>query len=145
MAKRQTQYVCQACGRTTPVYMGRCPRCNEFDTMVEQRVEPEPTVGGRRVPGAAVSRPVRLREVEADGFDRLSLPVAEFSRVLGGGLVPGSLILVGGDPGIGKSTLLLVGIGLSGASQQVWQLVAAAAVAIGAAIALVFVWRTAAR
>ena len=75
--------------------------------MVEQRVEPEPSAGGRRVPGAAVSRPVRLREVEADGFDRLSLPVAEFSRVLGGGLVPGSLILVGGDPGIGKSTLLL--------------------------------------
>ena len=75
--------------------------------MVEQRVEPEPSAGGRRVPGAAVSRPVRLREVEADGLDRLALPVAEFSRVLGGGLVPGSLILVGGDPGIGKSTLLL--------------------------------------
>ena len=107
MAKRQTQFVCQACGRATPVYMGRCPRCGEFDTMVEQRVEPEPSAGGRRVPGAAVSRPVRLREVEADGLDRLALPVAEFSRVLGGGLVPGSLILVGGDPGIGKSTLLL--------------------------------------
>ena len=75
--------------------------------MVEQRVETEPSAGGRRVPGAAVSRPVRLREVEADGLDRLALPVAEFSRVLGGGLVPGSLILVGGDPGIGKSTLLL--------------------------------------
>jgi len=107
MAKRQTQFVCQACGRTTPVYMGRCPRCGEFDTMVEQRVETEPSAGGRRVPGAALSRPVRLREVEADGLDRLALPVAEFSRVLGGGLVPGSLILVGGDPGIGKSTLLL--------------------------------------
>ena len=112
MAKRQTQYVCQACGRTTPVYMGRCPRCNEFDTMVEQRVEPEPSAGGRRVAGAAASRPVRLREVEADGLDRLALPVAEFSRVLGGGLVPGSLILVGGDPGIGKSTLLLEIAGL---------------------------------
>jgi DNA repair protein RadA/Sms len=112
MAKRQTQYVCQACGRTTPVYMGRCPRCNEFDTMVEQRVEPEPSAGGRRVAGAAASRPVRLREVEADGLDRLTLPVAEFSRVLGGGLVPGSLILVGGDPGIGKSTLLLEIAGL---------------------------------
>ncbi len=112
MAKRQTQYVCQACGRTTPVYMGRCPRCNEFDTMVEQRVEPEPSAGGRRVAGVAASRPVRLREVESDGFDRLTLPVAEFSRVLGGGLVPGSLILVGGDPGIGKSTLLLEIAGL---------------------------------
>ncbi|HOU40220.1 MAG TPA: DNA repair protein RadA [Promineifilum sp.] len=112
MAKRQTQYVCQACGRTTPVYMGRCPRCGEFDTMVEQRVDPEPGTDRRRSAAAAVSRPVRLREVEADGLDRLSLPVAEFSRVLGGGLVPGSLILVGGDPGIGKSTLLLEVAGL---------------------------------
>ena len=112
MAKRQTQYVCQACGRTTPVYMGRCPRCGEFDTMVEQRIEPEPGTGGRRSAAAAVSRPVRLREVEADGLDRLALPVQEFSRVLGGGLVPGSLILVGGDPGIGKSTLLLEVAGL---------------------------------
>ena len=112
MAKRQTQYVCQACGRTTPVYMGRCPRCGEFDTMVEQRIEPEPAAGGRRLAGVGLSRPVRLREVESDGLDRLSLPVPEFSRVLGGGLVPGSLILVGGDPGIGKSTLLLEVAGL---------------------------------
>jgi len=80
--------------------------------MVEQRVEPEPSAGGRRSAAATVSRPVRLREVEADGLDRLTLPVQEFSRVLGGGLVPGSLILVGGDPGIGKSTLLLEVAGL---------------------------------
>ncbi len=80
--------------------------------MVEQRVDPEPGTDRRRSAAAAVSRPVRLREVEADGLDRLSLPVAEFSRVLGGGLVPGSLILVGGDPGIGKSTLLLEVAGL---------------------------------
>lgn len=80
--------------------------------MVEQRIEPEPGTGGRRSAAAAVSRPVRLREVEADGLDRLALPVQEFSRVLGGGLVPGSLILVGGDPGIGKSTLLLEVAGL---------------------------------
>ncbi len=112
MAKRQTQYVCQACGRTTPVYMGRCPRCGEFDTMVEQRIEPEPGTDRRRSAAAVVSRPVRLREVEADGLDRLTLPVQEFSRVLGGGLVPGSLILVGGEPGIGKSTLLLEVAGL---------------------------------
>jgi DNA repair protein RadA/Sms len=107
MAKRQTQYVCQSCGRITAAYMGRCPRCNEFDTMVEQLIEPETPAKARRVPGANDSRPTRLREVAADGLDRLALPVAEFSRVLGGGLVPGSVILVGGDPGIGKSTLLL--------------------------------------
>ncbi len=75
--------------------------------MVEQLIEPETPTKARRVPGAADSRPTRLREVAADGLDRLALPVAEFSRVLGGGLVPGSVILVGGDPGIGKSTLLL--------------------------------------
>jgi len=112
MAKRQTQYVCQSCGRTTPAYMGRCPRCGEFDTMVEQLVETEPASKGR-IAGLPSSRPVRLREVESDGLDRLALPVPEFSRVLGGGLVPGSLILVGGDPGIGKSTLLLEIAGLT--------------------------------
>ena len=113
MAKRQTQYVCQSCGRTAPAYMGRCPRCGEFDTMVEQLVETEATAKKGRAAGLASSRPVRLREVESDGLDRLALPVQEFSRVLGGGLVPGSLILVGGDPGIGKSTLLLEIAGLT--------------------------------
>jgi len=93
--------------------MGKCPRCGEFDTMVEQLIEPETTARGRKSAGPVTSRPVRLREVETDGLDRLSLPVQEFSRVLGGGLVPGSLILVGGDPGIGKSTLLLEIAGLA--------------------------------
>jgi DNA repair protein RadA/Sms len=75
--------------------------------MVEQVIESDSTAGGRKFSAATTSRPVRLREVESDGLDRLALPNQEFSRVLGGGLVPGSLILVGGDPGIGKSTLLL--------------------------------------
>jgi DNA repair protein RadA/Sms len=81
--------------------------------MVEQLVELESPAKGRKSGGLASSRPVRLHEVEADGLDRLALPVQEFSRVLGGGLVPGSLILVGGDPGIGKSTLLLEIAGLA--------------------------------
>jgi len=81
--------------------------------MVEQLIEPETSAKGRKSGGLTSSRPVRLHEVEADGFDRLALPVQEFSRVLGGGLVPGSLILVGGDPGIGKSTLLLEIAGLA--------------------------------
>jgi len=93
--------------------MGRCPRCGEFDTMVEQVIEAESTAKGRKGSSATLSRPARLHEVEADGLDRLTLPVQEFSRVLGGGLVPGSLILVGGDPGIGKSTLLLEIAGLA--------------------------------
>jgi DNA repair protein RadA/Sms len=75
--------------------------------MVEQLVEPESPAKARKMGSGIDSRPVRLREVESDGFERLTLPMVEFSRVLGGGLVPGSIILVGGDPGIGKSTLLL--------------------------------------
>lgn len=75
--------------------------------MVEQVIEPEAGTGRRRSGSLTDTRPVRLREVESDGIERLSLPMVEFSRVLGGGLVPGSIVLVGGDPGIGKSTLLL--------------------------------------
>ncbi len=109
MAKQRVQYVCENCGRTTPAYMGRCPRCGEFDVMKEQIIAPEPAAKSRNVRATArtASQPQRLAEVTADGFERLPLPLVEFSRVLGGGIVPGSLVLLGGDPGIGKSTLLL--------------------------------------
>lgn len=106
MAKSHTQFVCQNCGRQTPRYFGRCPSCGEWNTMVEELVEQRPERG--RVPVSIVqSTPQRLTEISADGLDRLPLSMGEFSRVLGGGVVPGSLILVGGEPGIGKSTLLL--------------------------------------
>ncbi len=108
MAKVKTIYVCQSCGRSTPRYMGRCPKCNEFGTMVEQIVTPEPAgTVTRGSSSRVVSSPQRLHEIATDGVERLPLPLPEFSRVLGGGIVPGSLVLVGGDPGIGKSTLLL--------------------------------------
>lgn len=110
MAKTQTQYVCHACGRITPAYMGKCPRCGEFGTMEEELLAPSPPAASARAArgfGRAASRPRRLQEIASDRFERLSLPLAEFARVLGGGFVPGSLVLVGGDPGIGKSTLLL--------------------------------------
>jgi DNA repair protein RadA/Sms len=106
MAKTHTQFVCQNCGRTTPAYMGKCPQCGEFGTMVEQLVAPASSTKGSR-PRGQISVPQRLAEVAVDGFARLPLPLVEFTRVLGGGIVPGSLVLVGGDPGIGKSTLLL--------------------------------------
>ncbi len=110
MAKTHTNWVCQNCGRTTPREMGRCPGCGEWGTMVEIVEKPSaPTAG---LPGAIGSKPLRLAEIETEGLDRLPLPLEEFSRVLGGGVVPGSLILVGGDPGIGKSTLLLQTAGL---------------------------------
>lgn len=109
MAKKQTRYVCRSCGRVTPAYMGRCPRCGEFGTMEEEIVVAETAVSAKnpRAHRQTASQPTRLADVTADGFERLKLPLAEFARVLGGGIVPGSLVLVGGDPGIGKSTLLL--------------------------------------
>ncbi len=107
MARTRTKYVCQNCGREAPRQMGRCPNCGEFNTMVE--VIEEAPGRGRAAGPAAVPRsvPQKLREVSADAGFRLPMPIAEFSRVLGGGIVPGSIILIGGDPGIGKSTLLL--------------------------------------
>jgi DNA repair protein RadA/Sms len=85
--------------------MGRCPDCGEWNTMVETIAEPdEPT---SRPPSVLRSQPRRITEINAEGLERFPLPMKEFARVLGGGVVPGSLILVGGDPGIGKSTLLL--------------------------------------
>lgn len=107
MAKRRSQFVCQSCGRITPAYMGKCPQCGEFGTMVEEVVVSETAAPKNRRTAGQPAKPFRLAEVTADGFERLALPLAEFSRVLGGGVVPGSLVLVGGDPGIGKSTLLL--------------------------------------
>jgi DNA repair protein RadA/Sms len=109
MAKKQSQYVCSSCGRTTPAYMGKCPKCGEFGTMEEQIIVDETAVAAKnwRAQGRVMNRPQRLADVTADGVERMSVPVAEFARVLGGGVVPGSLVLVGGEPGIGKSTLLL--------------------------------------
>jgi DNA repair protein RadA/Sms len=105
MAKTRTQWICQNCGRTTPRYMGRCPGCGEWNTMVETVEEPDKPAHRRSaLPG---SKPVRLTEIESEGMDRFPVPMQELSRVLGGGVVPGSLTLVSGDPGIGKSTLLL--------------------------------------
>lgn len=105
MAKTRTQFVCQQCGSTSPKWMGRCPDCGEWNTLVETIVESK-----ERSPlsyAVRRSKPQRLSEVTGDGLERVQLPMPEFSRVLGGGIVPGSLVLVGGDPGIGKSTLLL--------------------------------------
>ncbi len=107
MAKTRTMYVCQNCGRTSPREMGRCPNCGEWNTMIEEIVQE--TNGATSSGHAATLRstPVRLSEVGGDPWERIPLPMEEFSRVLGGGLVPGSLVLIGGEPGIGKSTLLL--------------------------------------
>ena len=107
MPKTHTQYTCQQCGRISARLMGRCPQCGAWNSMVEEIVsspkkEP-PSVRG--LVGKTI--PQRLSDIAGEDEDRLPLSINEFSRVLGGGIVPGSIVLIGGDPGIGKSTLLL--------------------------------------
>lgn len=107
MAKSLTRFVCQSCGRAAAKSLGRCPTCGEWNTYVEEIVDNAP---GRRVASAngAKNSPQPLPQIQGGADeDRLPLSIAEFARVLGGGIVPGSLVLIGGDPGIGKSTLLL--------------------------------------
>jgi DNA repair protein RadA/Sms len=107
MPKTHTRYVCQQCGRVSAGFMGKCPQCGSFNSMVEEIVSDAPAVSspGRGLSGR--SAPRRIGEVSGDAEDRIPVPIGEFARVLGGGLVPGSIVLVGGDPGIGKSTLML--------------------------------------
>lgn len=109
MAKTKTHFVCQECGRTSPKALGRCPQCGAWDSMVEEVIQDEQTAlshaNGHSLGGLSV--PKRLSEIEGDRDERISVPIQEFSRVLGGGVVPGSIVLIGGDPGIGKSTLML--------------------------------------
>ncbi len=109
MAKTKTRYVCQECGRSSPKALGRCPQCGAWDSMVEEIVEANTSAQSR---GSfhglgGFSTPKRLSEIEGDSDERIHVPMMEFSRVLGGGVVPGSIVLIGGDPGIGKSTLML--------------------------------------
>ena len=108
MAKAKTRYVCSECGSVQMKWMGKCPNCNEWDTLEEVVVqEGAKSRSAMPVGGDAAMRPVSLTQIPAEGAPRLPLRMSELSRVLGGGIVPGSGVLVGGDPGIGKSTLLL--------------------------------------
>ncbi|MCS7056589.1 MAG: DNA repair protein RadA [Thermoflexales bacterium] len=104
--KLKTRYVCTNCGSTQARWSGKCPACGEWNTLIEEVVEAQPATAARRAP-ALGAVPQKLCDIRADAIQRLPLPIGEFSRVLGGGIVPGSLVLIGGDPGIGKSTLLL--------------------------------------
>ncbi|GAP12536.1 DNA repair protein RadA [Longilinea arvoryzae] len=109
MPKTLTQYVCQNCGKTSPRQLGRCPACGSWGSMVEEFITPPAASGRKGEPHglAGQSQPRRLQEIEGDVEERLPIRMQEFARVLGGGVVPGSIVLVGGDPGIGKSTLML--------------------------------------
>ena len=105
MAKAITQYICAECGAASPRWLGKCPACGKFNTMVEEIVKPvETPKGGVKKPTSARAKP--LAEITYERFNRTHSGISEFDNVLGGGIVAGSLVLLGGDPGIGKSTLL---------------------------------------
>jgi DNA repair protein RadA/Sms len=106
LAKAKTIYVCQACGGSTPRWQGQCPACQAWNTLEESLSES--TSSNARFQGLAQAVPrQKLSAIKAEDMPRLPTGVDEFDRVLGGGLVPGGVVLIGGDPGIGKSTLLL--------------------------------------
>lgn len=107
MAKTKTAYFCTDCGNETARWQGQCPACGSWNTLVEELKAAGPRARSGPEPRGAEPEPVRLREVGAAGTGRWSSGVTELDFVLGGGVVPGSLVLVGGEPGIGKSTLLL--------------------------------------
>jgi DNA repair protein RadA/Sms len=115
MARPATSFLCQSCGHESLTWSGRCGGCGEWNTLVEAPKEPPASAGGGRR-RAERTRPVPLREVSAPEVDRLRTGIAELDRVLGGGLVPGSLVLLGGSPGIGKSTLTGMALGNLGAA-----------------------------
>lgn len=107
MAKGKVNvFFCQECGFESAKWMGQCPGCHAWNSFVEEPVEKKGKASGARSLGGA-AKPVTLGEIESADTERISSGMAELDRVLGGGIVPGSLVLVGGDPGIGKSTILL--------------------------------------
>ncbi|MDT2731050.1 DNA repair protein RadA [Streptococcus parauberis] len=106
MAKKKATFVCQECGYQSPKYLGRCPNCSSWSSFVEE-VEVKEVKNARVSMSGEKSKPIKLKDVDNIHYARTQTDMDEFNRVLGGGVVPGSMILIGGDPGIGKSTLLL--------------------------------------
>jgi DNA repair protein RadA/Sms len=103
----KTRYVCSACGSAQSKWAGKCPDCGEWNSLQEEVVEERPATASRSArPVNGLNAPQRMADVHADAQPRLTLSISELSRVLGGGIVPGSLVLIGGEPGAGKSTLL---------------------------------------
>lgn len=105
--KTRTKWVCQNCGRTETKWMGKCPECGEWDSLIETIEERSTASLSSLATLAPRTFPQRIRDITTDNFQRLTVPIGELNRVLGGGIVPGSVVLISGDPGIGKSTLLL--------------------------------------
>ena len=108
MAKIKTRYVCSNCGSVSSRWLGRCPKCGEWNTMVEETVAPEaPKAAQSMARSGPASQAASLADIAMEDMARMETGIGELDRVLGGGIVPGALILLSGDPGIGKSTLVL--------------------------------------
>ena len=107
MAKTKTIWYCTECGADTPKWERKCPACGAWNSLVEERA---PAKSSSRATGSVKTRPVKVSDLEATEESRIKMPSQELNRVLGGGLVAGSLVLIGGEPGIGKSTLVLQNI-----------------------------------
>src|SRR5512134_1519888 len=108
MAKEKTSYTCTECGGSSPRWLGRCPHCEAWNTLIETVVET--AAGGRNNRFASLAKTAEvtaLADIEASEIERTPTGLGELDRVLGGGIVEGGVVLIGGDPGIGKSTLLL--------------------------------------
>ena len=107
MAKNKSMWVCTSCGADSPKWEGRCPACGAWNTMVEEKIPTASRSKSRKGALVAKTRPQKVSEIETADLPRIKMPSKELNRVLGGGLVPGSMVLIGGEPGIGKSTLVL--------------------------------------
>ncbi len=107
MAKVKKAYFCKSCGYDAPKWLGRCPSCGEWGTFTEEIISKESSSIAAQVAGVVTTRPMRVEDIEESRHLRMDIGSSEVNRVLGGGMVPGSLILLGGEPGIGKSTLSL--------------------------------------
>jgi len=108
MAKQKNIFVCRNCGANAPKWIGKCPACGEWNTYEEEVLENKTDTKRLHASGNETkAKPLLLSEVKSEGEKRIRMPGTEFNRVLGGGMVPGSLVLIGGEPGIGKSTLML--------------------------------------
>jgi DNA repair protein RadA/Sms len=105
--KKETFFVCQSCGHKAGKWLGKCPECGEWNSFVEEKTQPARRSGGRNGFSLRDVSAIPFTEIESQDDVRIPSGVTEFDRVLGGGIVPGTLVLIGGDPGIGKSTLLL--------------------------------------
>lgn len=107
MAKEKSIFFCSNCGNESPKWLGKCPACGEWNTYTEERMKVSKNARSLLPQSKLESHPLKLSEIKQESLERLSMPSGELNRVLGGGLVPGSIILIGGEPGIGKSTLVL--------------------------------------